>query len=126
MWKAPEWGRQHVARGVSPWGENRQTNPALVTAAPRPQSGRSPGLGSGRRGRVAVGSGPGADAPGYVLSPPFGGSNRFPHGFLLESGSVATLSIQNPKSDMVQAAGYSQAWLGSLVSPFAPRKATFI
>ena len=48
--KAPEWGRQHVARGVSPWGENRQTNSCPCHRGAPTQVRASPGLGSGCRG----------------------------------------------------------------------------
>ncbi len=41
----PRRGRQHVARGVSPWDENRQINLRLFHHGARPKSGRRPDLG---------------------------------------------------------------------------------
>ncbi len=46
----PRRGRQHGARGVSPWGENRPINLPLFHHGGPTQVRASPALGSGRRG----------------------------------------------------------------------------
>ena len=62
---APERGRQHVARGVSPWCPCGRRIPPGGLPTPGVARGWEAawGKGSGRDRR------PGADAPGYVLSP---------------------------------------------------------
>ncbi len=74
---APEWGRQDVARSVSPG-----TGPICQTpSASRPKSRHRPDLGRDaevkKAGVVSAILTPGADAPGYLLTPLRGFWNRF-------------------------------------------------
>ena len=50
---APEWGRQHVARGVSPWRTGRHPPPDFPRPPPQPRA--TPGVGAADGGTVVVG-----------------------------------------------------------------------
>src|SRR5205823_5150848 len=75
--KAPE-GRQHVAWGVSPRFAVPHTDLSPSPLRAPPQLRAEPGVGAAPGVGCVASPGPGAHAPGYVLSPPFGGSSGLP------------------------------------------------
>ena len=53
LFLAPEWGRQHVARGVSPGRTGRHPPPDFPRPPPQPRA--TPGVGAADGGTVVVG-----------------------------------------------------------------------